>query len=266
MYGVKRNLKQSTIVFFILLFTASLFFSSCTSASEKNSQIITLIGTADLQGLMEPHKHEYDINGTKENRLAGGISKISSIVKHARDENPLGTFILSNGDDLMGRYFHTFKGEAIYSLMSQSGYELYAPGNHEFDKGAEVFADALDYAKFDVICSDLLIDDTVLEGKCIPYKTVNTQGTKIGFFSLMTEDFPLITSAGNIKLKANNFTVAQDMVNILQNEKCDIIIAITHIGLEQDKALANNVNGIDVIFGGHSHQYTKELLHVSTIR
>ena len=125
------------------------------------------------------------------------------------------------------------------------------------------FANALDYAKFDVICSDLLIDDTVLEGKCIPYKIVNTQGTKIGFFSLMTEDFPLITSAGNIKLKANNFTVAQDMVNTLQNEKCDIIVAVTHIGLEQDKALANNINGIDVIFGGHSHRYTKKLLRIN---
>ena len=147
MYSVKKNLKQSTIVFFILLFTASSFFLSCTSASEKNTQIITLIGTADLQGLMEPYKQEYEINGTKEDRLAGGISKISSIVKHARDENPLGTFILSSGDDLMGRYFHTFKGEAIYSLMSQSGYELYAPGNHEFDKGAEVVCKCLGLCK-----------------------------------------------------------------------------------------------------------------------
>ena len=264
MHSVKKSLKQHYIVYFALLFTASLFLLNCTSAtSKKKPQLITLIGTADLQGIMEPYKQEYEINGTKEEISGGGISKISSVLKHAKEENPLGTFALSSGDDLMGRYFHTFKGEAIYSLMSQSGYTLYAPGNHEFDKGTEVFANALKYAKFDTICSDLLVVDTALEGKCIPYKIINTQGIRIGFFSLMTEDFPLITSAEDIKLRDTNLVVAQEMVNTLENEKCNIIIGITHIGLEQDKLLAKNIKGIDVIFGGHSHRYTKELVHIN---
>ena len=264
MHSGKKRLKQRYIVYFALLFTASLFLLNCTSSTlEKNPQRITLIGTADLQGVMEPYKQEYEINGTREEIEVGGISKISSVLKHIKQANPLGTFTLSSGDDLMGRYFHTFKGEAIYSLMSQSGYTLYASGNHEFDKGTEVFANALEYAKFDTICSDLLVEDTALEGKCMPYKIINTQGIKIGFFSLMTEDFPLITSAEDIKLRDTNLVVAQNMVNTLKNEKCHIIIGITHIGLEQDKLLAKNIEGIDVIFGGHSHRYTEELVHIN---
>jgi len=264
MNSIKKSLTQRYIVYFALLFTVSLFLLNCTSTtSEKKTKLITLIGTADLQGIMEPYKQEYEVNGTREEIAGGGISKISSVLKHAKEANPFGTFILSSGDDLMGRYFHTFKGEAIYSLMSQSGYELYAPGNHEFDKGTEVFANALEYAKFDTICSDLLIANTPLEGKCLPYKIINTQGIKIGFFSLMTEDFPLITSAEDIKIKDTNLVIAQDMVNTLKNEKCDIIIGITHIGLEQDKLLAKSIKGIDVIFGGHSHRYTKELVHIN---
>jgi 5'-nucleotidase len=237
-------------------------FIGCTSDS-SNKQKITIVGTADIQGLMEPFIQTYEINGSKKEMLGSGISRIASLLEKAKDENPLGTFILSSGDDLMGRYFHTFKGEAIYSLMSQSGYSLYAPGNHEFDKGTEIFANALSYAKFETICSDLLISDTYLEGKCIPYKIINVKGAKIGFFSLMTEEFPLITTPGKVKLSATNLVSAQKMVNILKKAGCDVIVGITHIGLEQDKTIAKNIQGIDVIFGGHSHKATHSLVRVN---
>ena len=52
------------------------------------------------------------------------------------------------------------------------------------------------------------------------------------------------------------------MVDILKGEHCDIIVAITHIGLDRDKAVAQKVKGIDVIFGGHSHERTRQLVHV----
>jgi 5'-nucleotidase len=260
---LKIDKSKSYVLYVVLLFTTTLFLLNCTSNTPKNkNRSITFIGTADLQGIMEPYKQDYDVNGSKKEILGGGISKIASILKEAKRANPLGTFIISSGDDLMGRYFHTFKGEAIYSLMSQSTYELYAPGNHEFDKGSTIFANALEYGKFHTICSDLIVEDTVLEGKCLPYKILNKQGVKIGFFSLMTEDFSLITSAEDIKLKDTNLVMAQKMIKTLKNEKCDVIVAITHIGLEQDKALASKVKGIDVIFGGHSHQYTKELVRI----
>ena len=249
----------------MLLLSIGLLILGCGSSKSDatNNTTITLIGTSDLQGILESSKQDYEINGTKEEIVGGGISRIASILKQAKRENPLGTIIASNGDDLMGRYFHTFKGEAIYSLMNQSGYELYAPGNHEFDKGPEVFAHALEYAKFEMICSDLLIDGTLLEGTCIPYKIIEMKGARIGFFSLMTEDLPLITSPGKVKLKAPNLQIAREMVKTLQSEKCDIIIALTHVGLDQDKLVARNVAGIDVIFGGHSHRTLDKLARVN---
>jgi len=252
------------VIINIVLLSISLLILGCgSSKSNTTTNTITLIGTSDLQGILESSKQDYEINGTKEEILGGGISKIATILRQAKRENPLGTIIASNGDDLMGRYFHTFKGEAIYSLMNQSGYELYAPGNHEFDKGPEVFAHALEYAKFEMICSDLLIEGTPLEGTCMPYKIIERRGAKIGFFSLMTEDLPLITSPGKVKLKAPNFQIANKMVKTLQSEKCNIIVALTHVGFDQDKLIAQNVAGIDVIFGGHSHRALDTLARVN---
>ncbi|MEA3491427.1 MAG: 5'-nucleotidase C-terminal domain-containing protein [Campylobacterota bacterium] len=253
-------MKKSFIYNSILLLSLTLFILGCGSSK---SNTITLIGTSDLQGTLESSRQDYEINGSKVEMEGGGISRVASILKQAKHENPLGTIIASNGDDLMGRYFHTFKGEAIYTLMSQSGYGLYAAGNHEFDKGPEVFARALEYAKFEMICSDLLVENTPLAGKCLPYKIIQMQGAKVGVFSLMTEDLPLVTSPGKVKLKAPNFKIAKEMVEILRRKKCDIIIALTHVGLDQDELIAKNVTGIDVIFGGHSHKVTDKLVRIN---
>ena len=246
-------------VSYCFLFSLTLSLLGCESATSQKESLI-IIGTGDLQGMVEPYEQEYEINGSKEKLMGGGISRIASVFKEAKLENLSGTFILSSGDDLMGSYFHTFKGKAIYSLMSQSGYMLYAPGNHEFDKGPEIFAHALDSTSFDTICSDLSIVGTVLEGRCMPYKIIESKGTTIGFFSLITEDLPLITTSGEVKLSADNLTTAQKMVSILKSKQCDVIVAITHIGLSQDKKIAEQVEGIDVIFGGHSHAYTQEVV------
>ncbi|RLA69834.1 MAG: hypothetical protein DRG24_07855 [Epsilonproteobacteria bacterium] len=251
---------MKSLIFFILIF---LLTECSTNAASNRTSKITLAGTSDLQGILEPYIQNFEINRTEKKKLGGGIARIATLLKQIENEDPLNTFILSNGDDLMNRYFHTFKGEAIYSLMSQSGYELYAPGNHEFDKGAVIFSHALEHAKFEVLCSDLLVNATLLENSCIPYKIVDTKDARVGFFSLMTEDFSFITSAGDVKLKTLNVQSTHNMVQTLQANKCDIIVALTHIGFEHDKNLAQEVDGIDVIFGGHSHHSLEEAVIVN---
>ena len=245
------------IFFFIFVVFLVLFFDACDS--QKSTKVITVIGTSDLQGVLESSVRDYTINGKKQELKGGGIAKIATVFKKAQKENPLGVIIASNGDDLMGRFFHTFKGEAIYSLFSQAGYAYYAPGNHEFDRGVEVFADALGFARFKTICSDLKVAGTKLEGKCSSYEIVEKNGVKIGMFSLMTEDFALITSPGDVKLVDSNVQTAKKMVKTLRSKGCEIIVALTHIGFERDKELAKNVRDIDVIFGGHSHIPTAKI-------
>ena len=247
------------VVCFSFCLAGTLLLGGCSHEKQR----LTLVGTADIQGFVEPSMHTYECNGTKKRLLSGGIAKIASVIEKAKEENPHGTFVLSSGDDLLGRYFHMFKGEAIYRLMSQSGYTLYAPGNHEFDKGTATFSHALEYAAFETLCSDLSIKDTSLEGRCLPYKIIEAAGTKVGFFSLMTEQFSFITSAGKVKVAERNVDTARKMVATLRAKRCNVIIAITHIGLPQDRVLAQKVKGIDVIFGGHSHKETHAPVRVN---
>ncbi|MCP4625285.1 MAG: hypothetical protein GY850_17460 [bacterium] len=218
---------------------------------------ITFIGTGDLQGFLEPFETKIDTNGggKKEKQTAGGIARIGTLIRNIKAENKGGVMVLSAGDDLMNRYFHTFKGEAIYRLMSMAGYDVIAFGNHEFDKGPHVLAKALKHTTFQVVCSDLNVRQTPLEGLCLPLLIKKFGSVKVGFFSLMTESFPFVTSGGNIRLTGSNIESAQKAVTHLRKKGVDIVVGLTHIGFENDLEVARTVEGIDVIFGAHSHDY-----------
>lgn len=216
-----------------------------------------ILGTADLQGALEASVVEKDLDGDgdKESVSVGGIARIATIVHEADAAAPGRVVVVSTGDDLMNRYFHVFKGKAIYELMSAAGYDVYAFGNHEFDKGSEVLAEGLAHATFECVCSDLSVAGTPLDGLCEPTLIREVGGVRVGFFSLMCEDFPYVTSAGSVTLAGDNISTAMRAVSELRRDGAEAVVALTHIGEERDREIAAAVPGIDVIFGGHSHAY-----------
>lgn len=226
----------------------------------SSAKVIHIIGTADLQGIMTASKQKFDLNndGKKEEAVMGGIANLATIFAKLKKENP-NSVIVSVGDDLMNRYFHTYKGKAIFKLMSAAGYELYAFGNHEFDKGSSVLAEALDSASFTTLCSDLDVSTSKLKNRCLPLIIKEIEGVKVGFFSVMTEDLLMVTSEKNVKFIADNVTTAKKMVRLLKDKGAHVIVLLSHIGYKQDVALAKQVKGIDLIFGGHSHQYVRKM-------
>lgn len=224
---------------------------------------ISIVGTADLQGMLEPSVQKVDVDGDgKRDKVEmGGISHLATLFKALKKENP-NTVVVSAGDDLMNRYFHVYRGKAILTLMSDAGYDIYAFGNHEFDKGSDVLASALEDTNFTSLCSDLNVSNSALKGKCLPYEIREIDGVKVGFFSLMTEELLSSTSEKKVKLLADNVTTAKKMVKVLKNEGAEVIVLVSHIGYKEDVALAKQVKGMDLIFGGHSHEYVKKIGHI----
>ena len=245
----------------IVLLCSSVLNAATTS---ETAHTITIAGTADLQGMMEPvmQKFDLDFDGKKEEISMGGLSRIATVLKQLKAENP-STVTVSTGDDLMNRFFHTFKGKAILSLISDAGYDLYVFGNHEFDKGSKVLAEALEGTSFQSVCSDLDVSRSALKGKCQPYIIKDLDGVKVGFFSLMTENLPLVTSERHVTMISDNVTTAKRMVELLREKGANVIVALSHIGYKEDVKLAKQVKGIDLIFGGHSHDYVKKMGHIN---
>ncbi len=266
-------MNKSTVMLLLVLFLSGCIGLSMSSSGtplsgdeniqQKKPFALTLLSTADLQGFMEPSpaKWDFDGDGEAEERLCGGFARIAGTVEAIRSSSAGPVILVSTGDDLMGRVFHHYHGDALINLMNLSKYSILALGNHEFDGGIKTLANALKHAQFKVLASDLDLENTLLEPICHSEHIIIHNGFTIGFFSLMTEEFPLVTSV-QIPLKSGNIEFAQRMVQNLRARDVDVVVACTHIGFKHDKILAESVPGIDVIIGGHSHDTLPDRVRV----
>jgi len=232
----------------ILLLSASL----CAEPRE-----LTILTLSDLHGQLEPFVTEEENKTLK----VGGIARIVYAVKTMKKSSPQKAVLFSSGDSLTGKYFLQFGGEAIFSAISLIGVNAATLGNHEFDRGEKTLSNALKYCGFPIIQSNLETkDNSSLKDSFVPYKTVEKNNIKLGIVGLMTPDLPFISSAGSdIKVNTDLVESAINTLNTLkQNEKPDLIVALTHLGLEEDIMLAEKVPEIDLVCDGHSHNFMKK--------
>lgn len=221
---------------------------------------LTILGTADLQGKLEPVKSSIDLEGNGKNiDVVGGISRIASLIKSISSEKDRSVIMVSAGDDLMGRYFSNFHGHAITGLLAESGYDVFALGNHEFDFGPDVLRKALSNTTLNTLCSDLDVEGTAIASECSKSYIKEYDGVRVGLFSLMTPEFPYVSDGGTVSLRGSATEIAKEMVQSLKQQNVDLIVAVTHIGIDLDRKLAADVDGIDIVFGGHSHEYLREM-------
>lgn len=215
---------------------------------------IALMTTADLQSCITP----YTVDDDGKQLIVGGLERIASAARKIRSQVD-GALLLSSGDDLIPPLFSMFHGEPEMRGMSLAGYDIVTPGNHEFDIGADAYKDALKFATFPLVSANLIIDDQELRDRILPYIIKKMAHIKVGVFGMMTPDFLKVCSPGDgTTVNQDIISAAQKAVDSLLKKKCDLIIALTHIGVELDRQLAKKVAGIDIIVGGHDHEYFYE--------
>ncbi len=236
-----------------------LFLVFCLSSAGAETMKIAVAATSDLQSVILP----YEINADGLRFTVGGFERISAFKKSLESDSRYEAVLLvSSGDDFINPLFSMFSGEPEVLGMNMAGYDVYCPGNHEFDNGAEMFSEAMKNANFSIICANLSFSDTFLQRTVKPFTVVEAEGIKIGFFGLITPDFFKLTNPGDSQtfLNSDILNSAENSVNELKKADCDAIIGLTHTGFVIDSILAQNVEGIDAIIGGHDHVlYNREI-------
>jgi len=250
-------------IFFPYLFAFSLFFlffiAGCSSSN--HSVNFTIMATADIQSNIVPYEAKID----DEDISVGGFERIAAAARTMRNEADA-SLLVSTGDDLFGPLFSLLKGEPEITGMNLAGYDIVCPGNHEFDFGADLYKTAIASTGFPIVCANLNFDDQELSSIITSTHIKEIKGVKVGIFGLMTPDFLRVCNPGpGVEVNEDYISVAQNMVNELESVNCDLIIALTHIGEDDDRILAQNVKGIDIIVGGHSHTYVYETVNNTII-
>ena len=217
------------------------------------SQPLVIMHTNDTHSQIDPYSYKKDIN-------VGGFLRREAAIREVRAENPY-TLLLDAGDFSQGTpYFNIFKGYMEVRLMNAMGYDAATLGNHEFDNGCAALAARLKTANFPVVCANYQFANKKLAKVIKPYTIIERGGHKIGIFGLGVD-----LSGYTAPQIAREVTyldpveTARKMVAELKAQNCDLIICISHVGVnknvkDNDYEIARQVPEIDVIIGGHSHE------------
>ena len=197
-----------------------------------------------------------------------GLAEISAAVKAVKEENP-NTLWLDAGDTLHGMpAINVSLGENMVLLLNQTSLDAMTPGNHDYNYGAARLQELSKMLKKDVICANTVNINTK---KSIfkQYKIYKLpSGVKVGVFGLTTPETKYMTNPINVANVdfLNPVDTAKMMVKKLRS-KCDVVIAVMHMGLDKgstftSERIANEVDGIDLIVDGHSHTALPEGMQV----
>jgi len=262
----KKSLLFITLV--LLLFSLP---AQTTLSAAPDELTLTILHTNDEHSALIPHSPAIDHDPANPNDpTRGGFARLATLIdqikaRKAQDAEPV--LLLNAGDFLGGTAFGWLApaGQAAeLSILHALGYHAVTVGNHEYDYGPDVLATYLLAAGYPdahqhtpvlasntrppqghpLAESNLLRDTAVLELE---------NGLTVGLFGLIgVQAISYTADTGDIQFLDQHQT-AQEMVASLQASDVDLIIALTHSGLDEDIELAQNVSGIDVIVGGHCH-------------
>jgi len=249
----------SAFCFLFLTFCLLPFWLSAQSSP------IVILHTNDTHSHLEAY-YEPELG-----EVVGGVVRRNTFIQETRSQYP-NTIVVDAGDFSQGTpYFNLFKGFPEIELMNKMGYDVVVLGNHEFDNGSKALAKRLKLANFKIVCANYQFKNKKLARLIKPYTIITMDGKKIGFFGLLCDMKRIIMPTHYQEVTfLDPIATAQKMVDILKNkENCDLIICLSHLGFRKgitDKDIAENVPGIDVIIGGHSHVLLEEPVIVNDTR
>ena len=265
-------MKGKRLALFLLALGFILAFGSCASqpeapaapvAADATALELTLAHVNDAHSKLDPAltKLTVTIDDTLKSKAVyvelGGITRMVSAIAGVRKQNP-NVLFLNAGDMFQGSlYFTQFVGAADVDFWNMMKLDAATLGNHEFDKGPEVLNKNLLFkAAFPIVSSnvDASAEPLVTANFLITNYYIKQFGSaKVGIIGLTTTDAPNISSPGkNIVFNEYVSSVGKAVAN-LTAKGVNKIVLLSHIGYDEDKALAAKLSGVDVIVGGHSH-------------
>lgn len=221
-------------------------------ASQKEIRILYI---NDFHGFALP----YAPYGSEQ--LQGGLAPLAARVDELRAEKP--TLFLAAGDMIQGNnWANLFSGQSSIQALNALQLDAMVVGNHEFDFGQVILKQRIAEARFPVLGANV-----VPMGELKPCIILNVGGTSVAVVGVVTDDVPQTTHPRNVNgltFLSPEETVAKYLPEL--RAQSDVVVVLSHIGLNADMKLAQKVEGIDVIVGGHTHtRVEKPLLSGKTI-
>lgn len=230
-------------------------------AAPRGAHHLIFLHTSDTHGHLRPFSYPTVFDAASplgqlpQRRNIGGIARRASLVRSVRRAEGARVLLVDCGDFCDGTPFSTeYHGEADIAAMNEAGYDVACPGNHEFSNRLPELRRVLSKARFPFVCANA----TTINGEQLfrPYVIRTVDHVRVAIFGLLTPDARRYPGAQDGVRIEPPVRVAHTLVRRLRKE-ADIVVALTHLGYAEDRTLAQAVEGIDIILGGHSHTFLR---------
>jgi 5'-nucleotidase/UDP-sugar diphosphatase len=249
-------------------FIAVLLFGFLFSPLTAQPKTITILHTNDMHASFIPHEAFWVKETPKP--LVGGFNELSFAVDSLRKIKS-NSILIDAGDVMTGNPVTEYEykgaqGGVLFEMMNRLGYEAWTPGNHDFDISQDNLRKLIAIAKFPVVSANLVKGSGGFPVNNTEYTIIEKNGVRIGIIGVMTEGlYNLVNQTNLVDIKIlPAVTTTQKCIDKL-TPKTDLIIALTHEGVDDDSVLAANVKGLNVIIGGHSHTRLKKPKNVNGV-
>ena len=248
----------------LILFSISFVNSQRQLLEEKNSDDIIILHTNDVHC------------GITDNIGYDGLMLFKKELQTKYEH----VILVDAGDHIQGAAIGLLSyGSDIIKIMNELEYDASTIGNHEFDYKLEQLYKLREQFNHNYVNAHFCFrknKTTVFE----PYKIVEAGNIKIGFIGVLTpltltktylhtlvdEDGNYIYDFLTERQGLEFYEAIQKYINELREiEHVDYVIILSHLGLsaEQEEysseALLRNIEGVDAIIDGHSHQVYSEI-------
>lgn len=234
------------------------------SVKKGRANQITLLHTSDIHGQVNVHDEFFWRNEQPYFEKRGGFAHLKTLIEEVRKQNP-NTLLLDGGDCFQGSAIASLsEGRALIPLMNNLGYNLMLPGNWEVMYGKEMLLNDMGAYNAPKVCSNMRHEKG---GELLfpPYQTFYIAGVKIGFVGyndpLTGIRQPPAYSVG-ITYQEPELNMARYVKYLKEKEKCQMVFAMTHMGMSQQLRLANQefAEGVDYILGADTHERIRQPL------
>ncbi len=241
-----RKLLLARAVLLLLWAPAVLILTGGEIHAQPEEMHLIILHVNDTHGHLYPHDY------LKE-RDVGGAARLGTLIKGIRSENPGRTLVLHAGDIFSrgGPLTVYYAGRVDMLTMQAMEFDAVVPGNGEFYTGVDNLIRNTAAVDFPVVLANVYYKDSG-ERLFPPYVIQEIAGLRIAILGLgfFNDNHP---AAWHLMQK-HPVPVAQSLLSELRS-RVDLVVALTHMGLSADTQMAGLVSGIDVIVGGHSHDF-----------
>ena len=252
----------------IIVLTAVLMSMTTLMAKSPKTVTLRIVETSDVHGAFFPY------NFTERRDMSGTMARVSSYLKRQRKEMGNRLILLENGDILQGQptcYYTNFvatdKPNIAAEVVNYLKYDAQTFGNHDVEVGHKVYDKWIKELNCPVVGANII---DLKSGKPYvePYVIIEREGVRVAILGMLTPAIPnwLHQSLWSGMRFEEMVSCTKRWVKILrEQEKADVVIGLFHSGwdggivtdeYDEDatQKVAEQVEGLDVIFFGHDHR------------